>query len=107
MKRPITSAAISAMTAILSTFAVTAGKDAPLGVSRNLTERCWERTSMLSTMAGSVFIGHSLDNPSSVDDAFQGAKALGAIRAHYLWQEERKKDVPVQNLDARRRRYVA
>jgi|HubBroStandDraft_2_1064218.scaffolds.fasta_scaffold761124_2 hypothetical protein len=91
MKRPITSAAISAITAILSTFAVTAGK----------------RISMLSAMAGSVFIGQTLDNPSSVDDAFQGAKALGAIPAHYLWQEERKKDVPVQNLDARRRRYVA
>jgi hypothetical protein len=54
----------------------TAGTGALLGASRR-SRRCFrERTSVLSDMGDSVFIGDTLNNPNYVDDAFRGAKAL-------------------------------
>jgi hypothetical protein len=63
------------------------GASPPLGASRRSTRWFWARTSVLSDMTDSVFIGDTLNNPNYVDDAFRGAKCLacrlGSNRARH------------------------
>jgi hypothetical protein len=82
-------AAISRIEAVLAKMKVIgiSGALAPPRASRRSTRWLWARTSVLSDMADSVFIGDTLNNLNYVDDAFRGAKRLacrlGSSRARF------------------------